>query len=154
MFLFAGSPLAVYFGHRPFAEVVSAPFVTWGLALVAASAGTDQSPPHRWRIGFVAGASLLGFAVLLRLQNAAFAAVLLAVYRWEGRQRAYRAALDVLVVWALIYGAVDWIAWGLPYQSVGAYLHFNLGLGGTTAYYGSSAFGASRRRPGSESTAR
>ncbi len=128
--LFALSPAVLYFGHRPLAEVVSAPFVVWGLALAL-----DRRESRRRS---TLGVSLLGIAILLRLHNALFALALVLIHRVRGEGEAYRRAVDVLAVWGLIYGAIDWATWGIPFQSAGAYLRANLIMGVTTDYYAAS----------------
>jgi hypothetical protein len=130
-------PLALYLGHRPLAEVVSAPLVVWGLALTVGRAGEAEGESAGWRASRV-GLSLLAMAVFFRPHNAMFAVGVVAIFRWRGKMDAYRRAVDIFAVWGLAYGLVDWATWGLPFQSAGAYLRANLIMGVTTDYYASS----------------
>lgn len=130
-------PLTLYLGHRPLAEVVSAPLVVWGLALTVGRAGETNGSPSGWRASRV-GLSLLALAVFCRPHNAIFAVGVVGVFRWRGALDAYSRAVDVFAVWGLVYGLVDWATWGVPFQSAGAYLRANLIMGVTTDYYASS----------------
>src|SRR5205823_12075171 len=69
--LFALAAPAIYFAPRALGETASALPVVLGLALAA--------PPRARRSALLVGTSLLGLAVLLRLQNGLFCAGLLAV---------------------------------------------------------------------------
>jgi GPI mannosyltransferase 3 len=116
--LFALAAPAIYFAPRAMSETASALPVTFGLALAL----SQQSR----RSNRILGTSLLGFAVLLRLQNAIFCLGLLAVLAARTRRRPALEAAAVLVLWALIYGALDWLTWGTWFHSAAVYLNFNL----------------------------
>ena len=100
-------------------ENASALPVVLGLALALA--------PGASRRAVVAGASLLGLAVLLRLQNGVFCAGLLGRARGAAASggRAGRA-LAVLAGWALPFGLLDRLTWGRWFHSARVYLDFNL----------------------------
>lgn len=137
--LFLFNPVSLYLGFRTLSEVISTPFILFGvyLALSARPITADKDGDKRARLWFVLGLSLLGISVLFRLQNALFIVPLVLPWRFQsGHFERYQLAMKVLVAWALIYGAIDWLTWGLPFASAGAYLRFNLILDGTTAYYG------------------
>ncbi len=133
--LFVCNPAAIYLGYRPFSEILSTPFVVFGLAF-SLRADVDRA---RGRRAMILGMSLLGIAVLLRLQNALFAGIVVGTWRLTGQKQRYQLAMRVLVAWALVYGLVDWVTWGLPFKSAGAYLRFNLLLDGATSYYGADS---------------
>jgi len=139
--IFLFNPVTIALGFRTLSEVISTPFVLFGLvgALGAGSLGqTDELNPRarRW---LVIGVSLLSIAVLFRLQNAVFALCIVLPWRFQAAQRArYELAMKVLVGWALVYGAIDWISWGVPFASAGAYIRFNLLMDGAAAYFGTS----------------
>jgi hypothetical protein len=141
--LVAWSPLQFVLGFRTLTEVPAAALLVWGVALVyrgssAEGAGADDDRPgidmlpHRG--SFVAGMCCLGLAVLVRLQMGIAVAGLVLTWRVRGQLTRYRAAMRILVVWALVYGLVDWFIFGMPFQSAGGYLRFHLILGGTTTY--------------------
>ncbi|MFP4598874.1 MAG: hypothetical protein ACOC9W_02725 [Persicimonas sp.] len=133
--LFLFNPASIYLGYRPLSEVISTPLVVLGLA---GALGADRGR-KAGRIWFVMALSLLGLSVLMRLQNALFAVVALGAWRLGGKSERYQSALKVLTVWALLYGLIDWVTWGLPYQSAGSYLRFNLIMDATTEYYGADS---------------
>lgn len=135
LFVFAGPTL--YFAARAMGENLAAVTVVWGLALVL-----DRKAPGRW---LEVGGSLLGLAVLFRLQSAlacAFALGLVALER--DRPRLLRLGVT-LGVWALIAGLFDAAVWhdapgakafGLFHSTV-VYLRFNV-LEGGGARWGTS----------------
>lgn len=131
-FLF--NPASMYLGFRTLSETISTPLVVFGLYFSLLQAYSDDPDGRRWPLWL--GMSLLGAAVLMRLQNAIFIVPLVLFWRFREPEKLYADALKVLVVWALIYGVVDWVTWGLPFQSAGAYLRFNLLMDGSTVNYG------------------
>lgn len=145
--LFLFNPVSLYLGYRVLSEVISTPVVLfgvlWTLQFAPADADAHGAAPQkrRARLLFILGVSLLGISVLFRLQNALFVVALLLPWRFhKGGRARYELGMQVLVVWALIFGAIDWITWGLPFASAGAYLRFNLLMDGTTSYYGADSF--------------
>lgn len=121
----------VYFAHRAMSETASAAPVVFGLAMVL-----EQGTP-RWRRWV--GASLLGLAVLLRLQNGVWCAGVLALF---AARRDWRALKDVAVAlagWALLYGLIDRLTWGDFFHSARVYLKFNL-VEGRASAWGTSGF--------------
>ncbi|HLM42739.1 MAG TPA: hypothetical protein VK458_02675, partial [Myxococcaceae bacterium] len=110
--------MPLYFAPRAMSENASALPVVLGLALALA--------PGASRRAGVAGASLLGLAVLLRLQNGVFCVGLVAVLAARRDGRAVRDTLAVLAGWALLFGLLDWLTWGRWFHSARVYLDFNL----------------------------
>jgi len=126
-FLLGAAP--IYFAHRAMSETASAAPVVFGLALLL-----ERERP-RWKV--LLGASLLGVAVLLRLQNAVFPAgalVLLAVRR---DRSALVQAAAALAAWAALYGLLDLLTWGGLFHSALTYLRFNL-VEGQAARWGTA----------------
>jgi hypothetical protein len=117
---------AIYFAHRGLGENVAAAAAVWAAALML--------PPARSRVRLWIGASLLGIAVLFRLQMGLVALSLLGVIAAERRWVEVRLALGVLAGWAVAYGALDAITWsdvdgaryGGWFHSAITYLRFNL----------------------------
>ncbi|MGM0556673.1 MAG: hypothetical protein ACQEVA_09880 [Myxococcota bacterium] len=136
--LFLFNPASIYLGFRTLSETISAPMVVFGLYFSLKAALQDEPDEPRWPMWL--GMSLLGASVLMRLQNAMFIVPLVLFWRFRGREHVYAEALKVLVAWALLYGAIDWITWGLPFQSAGAYLRFNVLMDGSTYNYGAEPF--------------
>ena len=134
--LFSLMTPAIYFGFRALSETASALPVVLGFALAL--------DPYSSRKRQALGASLIGFSVLLRLQNGIFCiglivALLLAPASTSRWRRALQALL-VLTVWAAIYAALDLVTWGSPFHSAIAYLRFNV-IEGKAALWGTAAFG-------------
>ena len=94
---------AIYFSHRAMAENASALPVVLGLWLLL-----DREATRRNRI---LGASLLGIAVLLRLQCGLFCVGALAILLFRKERRATLEAFGVLCAWALAFGALDAVTW-------------------------------------------
>lgn len=136
VFLF--NPASIYLGFRTLSETISTPLIVFGFVFALQAACDDESDAAGWRLWL--GMSLLGASVLMRLQNAIFVVPLVLFWRFRGRDRLYAESLKVLVLWALVYGLVDWVTWGLPFQSAGAYIRFNLLMDGSTANYGAEPF--------------
>jgi len=127
--------MALYFAPRAMSENASALPVVLGLALAL--------KPDASRRALIVAASLLGLAVLLRLQSSVFCVGLLAVLAARRRWPEVRLVLGVLCLWALLYGLLDWLTWGQWFQSAIVYLDFNVrqqggNLWGTApfSYYG------------------
>lgn len=131
--VFAGAAPIVYFGHRAMSETASALPVVFGFALALDGA------QRRSRGLLIAGASLLGVAVLLRLQNGVFCLGLLGILLARREWRIAGEAFGVLVVWALLFGLLDKLTWGGWYHSAFKYLQFNL-IEGKAAQWGTSPF--------------
>jgi hypothetical protein len=109
---------AVFFAPRALSETASALPLVVGLALVLR--------PTAGRRDRIIGASLIGLAVLLRVQNGLVAAALLAVLAVRSSRRPLVDVGAVLGAWGLIYGLIDLLTWGRPFQSAVAYIAFNL----------------------------
>jgi hypothetical protein len=124
--LFALAAVPLYFAPRAMSENASALPVVLGLALALA--------PGASRRAGVAGASLLGLAVLLRLQNGVFCVGLLAVLAARRDWRAARDALAVLAGWAFLFGLLDRLTWGRWFHSALVYLDFNVVKNGAASF--------------------
>ncbi|EPX61452.1 hypothetical protein D187_001235 [Cystobacter fuscus DSM 2262] len=129
--LFALTAVPLYFAPRALSENASALPVVLGLAFALAP---DASRRQR-----LVGASLLGLAVLLRLQTGIFCVGLLAVLVARRQWRQAGEALAVLAGWALLFGLLDWLTWGRWFHSARVYLDFNL-LQGKAATFGTAPF--------------
>ena len=129
--LFALGAVPLYFAPRALSENASALPVVLGLALALA--------PGASRRAVFGGASLLGLAVLLRLQNGVFCGGLLVVLGARREWSHVRDALAVLAGWALLFGLLDWLTWGRWFHSARVYLDFNL-VRGQAAAWGTAPF--------------
>jgi len=127
--LWALAAPAIYFAPRGLSEPLSAFPVTLGLAW-ALPAGASR----RERI---LGASLLGFAVLLRLQDALICVALVGAWLARRRWRPSAEVLAVLLGWALLLGLVDRLTWGGWFHSAAAYWQYNW-VQGRGALFGAS----------------
>jgi hypothetical protein len=137
--LFALAAVPIYFAPRALSENASALPVVLGLALALPRGGSRRA--------VMAGAFLLGLAVLLRLQNGVFCVGLLAVLLAQRRWRAAGESLAVLAGWAFAYGLLDRLTWGRWFHSALVYLEFNLLKDGASgwgtapfSYYGRVLF--------------
>lgn len=132
--VFALAGPIVYFGHRAMSETASALPVVFGLALAVEA--TDR---EKWRARLWAGASLLGIAVLLRLQNGVFCLGLLGILAGRRKWRLAAEAFAVLCGWAFVYGLLDKLTWGGWFHSAFKYLQFNV-VEGKAAQWGTAPF--------------
>ncbi len=119
----------IYFAHRAMSETASAAPVVFGLALLL-----ERDRP-RWKV--LLGASLLGVAVLFRLQNGVFAAGALALLAFRREPRALLEAAAALAGWAALHGLLDLLTWGSLFHSAAVYLRFNL-VEGQAARWGTA----------------
>ncbi|HEY5282358.1 MAG TPA: hypothetical protein VIM14_06170 [Polyangia bacterium] len=139
-------PAGLIYGSRAMTEVASAPFLAWGLWLLwpwgMGRAGRDIVHAMQPKLGergngarsLVVAGILLGLATLLRYQNGI---LLMAILPIVAARRSLRAAACVAVGLCLILllgGLFDWATWGRPFQSVIAYLRFNLVEGGANQW--------------------
>jgi hypothetical protein len=127
--LWALAAPAIYFAPRGLSEPLSAFPLTLGLAFALPAEATRRER--------AIGASLLGLAVLFRLQNALCCLALLAV--WLGRRR-WREPLEVgavLAGYALLLGLIDRLTWGGWFHSALAYWRYNW-VQGHGALFGAS----------------
>jgi GPI mannosyltransferase 3 len=129
--LFALASVPLYFAPRAMSENASVLPVVLGLALAL--------PKGASRRALGAGASLLGLAVLLRLQNGVFCVGLLGVLLARRQWRDAGLALGVLAGWALAFGLLDKLTWGRWFHSAIVYLDFNL-VQGKAAQWGTEPF--------------
>jgi hypothetical protein len=135
--IFSLAAPVLYFAPRAMSENATVLPVVWGLALALdrplmerAFAGAD---PRARRLVWL-GASLLGLAVLLRLQSAVFCVGVLGVLTARRQWTALRDVSAVLAVWAVLFGALDAATWhqvptakaGGWFHSAVVYLRFNL----------------------------
>ncbi len=127
--LWALAAPAIYFAPRGLSEPLSAFPVTLGLAWALPSGASRRER--------LLGASLLGLAVLLRLQNSLLCVAL--VGAWAARRR-WREAAEVtamLLGWALVLGLLDRLTWGGWFHSALAYWRYNW-VQGKGALFGAS----------------
>jgi GPI mannosyltransferase 3 len=130
--LWALAAPAIYFAPRGLSEPLSAFPVTLGLALAW--------PPDASQRRRLWGAALLGFAVLLRLQDALVCVALLVALLGRGERRAAAEAAGVFALSAAALGLLDWATWGHPFQSVLVNLRFNLVESGGNQWGTADAF--------------
>lgn len=116
--LMALGAVPLYFGPRAMSENASALPVVLGLSIALA--------PDASRRALGVGASLLGLAVMLRLQTGIFCVGLLAILAARRQWREARFALGVLAVWAVLFGLLDRLTWGDWFHSARVYLEFNV----------------------------
>lgn len=126
--MFALTGLFVYLGPRALSDAASALLLVFGFACTLRK---DARQKDLWL-----GGSLLGLAVLIRLQSVFFCLALLALLVVQRRRRAVLAVAAVLVFWALLYGLIDKLAWGQWFRSAIVYLRFNVVDTGGAALYG------------------
>src|SRR5262249_28820098 len=129
--------VSLYFSHRAMSENACALPLILGLWLLVENASSRRR---------VLGASLLGVSVLIRLQCGMFC---VAAIVWQLLRRRMRHAMEtvaVLVVWAVVFGWFDHLAWssvpgarfGGWFHSAFKYIDFNVVHGGASAW-GTSA---------------
>jgi hypothetical protein len=125
-------PTALLFGSRALGEVVSAALIAWAAWLTLDPARAVR----RERDCGLAGL-LVGLAVFVRYQSGlvllALGFLLLVQRQWRGLWRFARAAGLV----AIAGGALDWLTWGRPFQSLLLYLRYNL-VEGQAAQWGTA----------------
>jgi hypothetical protein len=117
---------SIYFAHRALSENAASAAGVWAVALLS---GLHLSRRH-----VIVGGSLLGIAILVRLQMGLLALGLLGVLAARRNWPALRGLLIVLAVWAVVFGVLDAFTWGhLPtaryggwFHSAFTYLHFNV----------------------------
>jgi hypothetical protein len=127
--LWALAAPAIYFAPRGLSEPLSALPVTLGLAWAL--------PAEASRRERVLGASLLGFAVLLRLQDALLCVALVGAWLARRRWRESAEMVAVLLGWALLLGLIDRLTWGGWFHSAIAYWRYNW-VQGHGALFGAS----------------
>ncbi|HEY3587001.1 MAG TPA: hypothetical protein VGK85_07610 [Myxococcaceae bacterium] len=115
--LWALAAPAIYFAPRGLSEPLSAFPVTLGLAWAL--------PAEASRRERVLGASLLGFAVLLRLHDALFCVALVGAWLARRHWRQSAEVAGVLLGWALLLGLLDRLTWGGWFHSAAAYWQYN-----------------------------
>lgn len=116
--LFALAAPMIYFAPRALSENASALPIVLGFAFAL------RPRARRWET--LLGASLLGFAVLLRLQNGIFCVGLLGILAGRREWRLVRDSLGVFLIWAVLFGLLDRLTWGGWFHSAIKYLSFNL----------------------------
>ncbi|HVG62576.1 MAG TPA: hypothetical protein VNA24_28690 [Hyalangium sp.] len=124
--LMALASVPIYFAPRAMSENASALAAVLGLALALA--------PGASRRALIVGASLLGVAVLLRLQSGIFCVGLVALLAARRQWRQVGLTLSVLAVWAVLFGLLDRLTWGSWFHSARVYLEFNLIRGGASGW--------------------
>jgi len=139
-------PAGIIYGSRAMAEVVSSPFLTWGLWLLwtwglgrsgkAAAYSVLPVMGGRWngmRRLFLAGI-LFGFATLLRYQNGILLPAVLTIIAARRSVRAAALVTAGVAAVLLLGGLLDWVTWGKPFQSLMVYVRFNLLEGGANRW--------------------
>ncbi|HME92180.1 MAG TPA: hypothetical protein VKE49_12205 [Myxococcaceae bacterium] len=116
--LFALSAPAIYFAPRAMSETASA------LPVVLAFVLCLRRDASRWER--IAGASLLGLSVMLRLQNGLFCIGLVALFAARRQWAALLQTACTLAVWALLFGLLDKLTWGGWFHSAVVYLRANV----------------------------
>ncbi|MBE2253709.1 MAG: hypothetical protein IAE78_29540 [Myxococcus sp.] len=136
VFSLAGPVL--YFAPRAMSENATVLPIVWGLAFVLDRARVDEAfgatPSRSARRLLWLGASLLGLAVLFRLQSAVLCVGVVGVLSARRQWKALRDVAVVLGLWALLFGALDAFTWsqapgaklGGWFHSAVVYLRFNL----------------------------
>ena len=127
--LWALAAPAIYFAPRGLSEPLSAFPVTLGLAWAL--------PAEASRRERVLGASLLGFAVLLRLHNSLICVALAGAWLARRRWREGAEVVGVLLGWAFLLGLLDRLTWGGWFHSAVAYWCYNW-VEGRGALFGAS----------------
>ena len=127
--IFALAAPMIYFAPRALGETASAAPVVIAFALALREASSRRA--LAW------AASLLGVAVLLRLQNGIFCLGLLGILAGQRRWSDARYVFAVLTLWAAYLGVLDWITWGRPFHSALVYLKFNL-IDGKASMFGTA----------------
>lgn len=136
--LWALAAPAIYFAPRAMSENACTVPLLWGLALLF-----EAKAPAARRV--LLATSLLGLAVLFRLQCAVFAVGAVAVLAARRDWRTLGWALAGLGAWAVLYGAFDAAAWhdargakwGGWFHSAVVYVRFNV-LEGRGAQWGTN----------------
>ena len=118
--VFSLTAMPIYFGPRALSENASATAVAFGLALALPSEASVR--------GRIAGAALLALATAFRIQNAVFAAGLIAILWAQRRPAALTGAAVALGAGAAVYGLVDLVTWGSPFRSAIRNIQANLAL--------------------------
>jgi hypothetical protein len=129
--LYALAAPVIYLAPRALSENASALPAALGLAFAL--------PRGRDRRGLLIGAALIGIAVLFRLQNAIFAAGLLGVLLLRRDRRSLLDAVGVFVGAAAVYGIIDQLSWGKPFDSAQQYIAVNLATPSLIANFGDVA---------------
>lgn len=114
-------PSALLFGSRALSEVLSAVLLAWTAWLIL-----DQARGARRPLDDAVAGLLAGLAVFVRYQNGL---VLLTVGLLLLGQRHWRAAFRFGLAAGLVGiagGALDWLTWERPFQSVLLYFRHNL----------------------------
>ncbi|MGZ6079420.1 MAG: hypothetical protein ACXWK4_01305 [Myxococcaceae bacterium] len=127
--LWALAAPAIYFAPRGLSEPLSAFPVTLGLAWALPAGATRRER--------ILGAALLGFAVLLRLQDALLCVALAGTWLVRRRWREAAEVTVVLLVWAFLFGLLDRLTWGGWFHSAEAYWRYNW-VQGKGALFGAS----------------
>lgn len=130
--LWALAAPAIYFAPRGLSEPLSALPVTLGLAWALPAEATRRER--------LLGAALLGFAVLLRLQDALLCLVLVGAWLVRRRWRATAEVTLMLLGWAFLFGLLDRLTWGSWFHSAAAYWRYNW-VQGKGALFGASPAG-------------
>lgn len=137
--LFSFAAPIIYFAPRAMSENACAAPLVWGVALLFEK--TDAFKRNQ----VLLGASLLGLAVLFRLQCAVVVTGVVIALAVQKQWKTLGFSLGTLAVWALLYGGLDAATWnhapkvlyGGWFHSAVVYLRFNL-IEGRAAQWGTS----------------
>ncbi len=125
----------LYFGPKPLIDTVGTAALLLGLGYAHLSIDEDRQRDAVWAIAF------LTLASSLRVQLAPAAAPLgLFLILMAGSWQRQRMLLITATAIIAVFGAVDWLTWGVPFQSWVQYVHLNLVAGvadrfGTAPWY-------------------
>jgi hypothetical protein len=139
-------PSSLIYGNRAMAEVASAPFLAWGLWLLwpwgmgragrKAACLVLPSFGGRWNgmRGLALAGLLFGLATVVRYQSGILLAAVVIVVAARRSVRAAALVAASAAVVLLLGGLLDWVTWGTPFQSLVAYVRFNLVEGGANQW--------------------
>lgn len=133
--LFGLNAAALYFSHRAMSEVATLAPLVWGFVFIL----EEEAPTKHRRVRLIVGASLLGLAVLIRLQTGLFCLGALGILLGRRRWREAGITFGVLCVWAFVFGLVDKLTWGGWFHSAFKYIQFNV-VEGKASGWGTAPF--------------
>lgn len=117
-------PASIVFGYRTMSESLGAPLI-----VLSALWLLDRSPQRT-----CLAALSITLATLLRYQNGLFGLAFLIALVAERRQREAVLFSGAGAAALLAGGLLDWATWGRPFQSLIAYVDFNLLRGGASTF--------------------
>ncbi len=118
MAFFFLAPPVVFFSPRTMAETAGAFFVVWSLAHFFSPS------PSRYRNLWAS--SLIAFSVFIRIHHAIYGLLFAVFLAWKRRWKDLLQSLGILILWAIIYGFLDFCGWGEWFHSALTYLKANI----------------------------